>query len=284
MPDASAARTEQFSVVVAAIYDCALAPGKWPEALRLIAAMNGVAASRGCPGQGFDDGDPGMVRLLAPHIRRAFAISGVLERQLLASHLLEATLDALALGVFLVAADGRIVHMNRAAERLIQSGAALRVADHRMAPADAAAAGALAAAVIAAVGHAGEALAARAIALPDGQGGGLVATVLSLVRDEAPDRAGPADAAAVVFVQQPGASRPLPCAALAGLYGLTRAELKVLLALAPGLGLKEAAATLGIGETTAKTHLQHVFEKTGTAKQSELLRLLMSAAAPVGPS
>ncbi|WP_204348843.1 hypothetical protein, partial [Serratia marcescens] len=85
-----------FSVVVAAIYDCALAPGKWPETLRLIAGMNRVAASFGCPGQEFGDGDPGMVRLLAPHIRRAFAISGALERQLLASHLLEATLDALA--------------------------------------------------------------------------------------------------------------------------------------------------------------------------------------------
>ncbi|WP_204338114.1 hypothetical protein, partial [Proteus mirabilis] len=76
-----------------------------------------------------------------------------------------------------------------------------------MAPADAAAAGALAAAIIAAVGHGCQASAAPTIALPDGQGGGLVATVLSLVRDGAPDRAGPADASAVVFVQRPGAPR-----------------------------------------------------------------------------
>lgn len=280
MPDAAAARTEQFSEVVAAIYDCALTPGKWPETLRLIAGIGAAAAPPDRAGSASDRGDPGMARLLAPHIVKAFAITGVLERQVLASHSLEATLDALALGVFLVGADGRIAHMNRAAEALIQSGTALRVAEHRVAPADAVAAGALAAAI---AGIEAEAPPVRTIGLPDGQGGGLVATVLPLGRGEGPGRHAPTEAAAVVFVQQPGAPRLLPCAALARLYGLTGAELKVLLALAPGLGLKEVAAALGIGETTAKTHLQHVFEKTGTAKQSELLRLLMSASAPVGP-
>ena len=34
---------------------------------------------------------------------------------------------------------------------------------------------------------------------------------------------------------------------------------------------------LGIGETTAKTHLQHIFRKTGTSKQTELMRLFMSS-------
>ncbi|MFX4404345.1 hypothetical protein ABTA52_18500, partial [Acinetobacter baumannii] len=74
MPDAAAARTEQFSLVVAAIYDCALAPGKWPEALRLIAGMGGVAASRDRAMPNSSEGDPGMARLLAPHICKAFAI------------------------------------------------------------------------------------------------------------------------------------------------------------------------------------------------------------------
>jgi DNA-binding CsgD family transcriptional regulator len=38
---------------------------------------------------------------------------------------------------------------------------------------------------------------------------------------------------------------------------------------------------LGICETTAKTHLQHVYSKTGTSKQSELFHMLMSSAPPV---
>jgi DNA-binding NarL/FixJ family response regulator len=55
----------------------------------------------------------------------------------------------------------------------------------------------------------------------------------------------------------------------------------VLLAMAPGLGVKEAAEVLGIGETTAKTHLQRIYSKTGTAKQTELMHLFMSSAPPV---
>ena len=55
----------------------------------------------------------------------------------------------------------------------------------------------------------------------------------------------------------------------------------MLLAMLPGLSVKEAAEMLGIGENTAKTHLQHVHSKTGTSKQTELMRLFMSSTPPV---
>jgi len=38
--------------------------------------------------------------------------------------------------------------------------------------------------------------------------------------------------------------------------------------MAARLSVKEAAKMLGIGETTAKTHLQHIHSKTGTSKQT----------------
>jgi DNA-binding CsgD family transcriptional regulator len=63
--------------------------------------------------------------------------------------------------------------------------------------------------------------------------------------------------------------------------GFTRSELRVLLAMAPGLSVKEAAEMLAIGENTAKTHLQHIHSKTGTSKQTELIRLFMSSTPPV---
>ena len=86
---------------------------------------------------------------------------------------------------------------------------------------------------------------------------------------------------AAIFVQDPIVVPPFPGEAFAKLYGLTGGELRVLLAMAPGLGVKEAAEVLGIGETTAKTHLQHIFAKTGTSKQSELMHLFMGAAPPI---
>jgi len=82
-------------------------------------------------------------------------------------------------------------------------------------------------------------------------------------------------------VQDPVVVPPFPGEAFAKLYGLTGSELRVLLAMAPGLSVKEAAEVLGIGETTAKTHLQHIYDKTGTCKQTELLHLFLSHTPPI---
>ena len=86
---------------------------------------------------------------------------------------------------------------------------------------------------------------------------------------------------AAIFVQEPMAMPFFGGEAFAELYGLTRSELRVLLAMAPGLSVREAADTLGIGETTAKTHLQHIYSKTNTSKRVELMQLFMSSTPPV---
>jgi len=44
--------------------------------------------------------------------------------------------------------------------------------------------------------------------------------------------------------------------------------------------ITEAAETLGIALSTAKTHLAHLLHKTGTQRQAELVRLAVSAFAP----
>ena len=38
-----------------------------------------------------------------------------------------------------------------------------------------------------------------------------------------------------------------------------------------GLALKEAAARLGVANTTARTHLQRIFDKTGKKQVAEML-------------
>jgi DNA-binding CsgD family transcriptional regulator len=77
------------------------------------------------------------------------------------------------------------------------------------------------------------------------------------------------------------ASRPLRPGALAqatlrGQFGLTVAETRVALLLAEGAEPKDVADRLGVAVTTARTHLQHLFDKTSTKRQAELVRLLLS--------
>ena len=225
-----------------------------------------------------------LFRLLVPHVCRALAISDALDLRTLQSEALAATLDTLTVGVFLLDRAGRIVHMNRAAEQQIK-GNALGIVNHRLAPADPGAQKQMARALATAT-EAGivDTLGGHAIALPDRDAPGYVANVLPIDRGERRAVLAPFAAATAVFVQDPAVAPPLPGEAFAKLHGLTAGELRFLLALAPGLTIRQAADVVGITEATAKSHLQSIFAKTGTARQTELLRLLATTTPPVQPS
>ena len=55
------------------------------------------------------------------------------------------------------------------------------------------------------------------------------------------------------------------------LYGLTKTEAKLVQLLVGGSTLDSAAQTLDISVNTARTHLKHVFHKTGINRQAELV-------------
>jgi DNA-binding CsgD family transcriptional regulator len=59
-------------------------------------------------------------------------------------------------------------------------------------------------------------------------------------------------------------------------FSLTAAEARICAALAGGDNVETLARNLGISPLTARTHLKHIFEKTYTTRQPELMKLLMS--------
>jgi DNA-binding CsgD family transcriptional regulator len=56
--------------------------------------------------------------------------------------------------------------------------------------------------------------------------------------------------------------------------GLTPAELRVLFAIIEVGNVPEVAAVLGLSQSTVKTYLHRLFEKTGTHRQAELVKLV----------
>jgi DNA-binding CsgD family transcriptional regulator len=60
------------------------------------------------------------------------------------------------------------------------------------------------------------------------------------------------------------------------LYSLTASEAQVALRISQGLPLKEIAEELSVSYQTVRTHLQHIFDKTDTHRQGELIRLLLA--------
>lgn len=57
-------------------------------------------------------------------------------------------------------------------------------------------------------------------------------------------------------------------------YGLTDAEARVAIAIAEGRSVAECARRLDIGDATVRSHLKHVFDKTDTHRQVELVGLV----------
>jgi DNA-binding NarL/FixJ family response regulator len=79
-------------------------------------------------------------------------------------------------------------------------------------------------------------------------------------------------AVAAVLIRKSASNAPPPLEAMAKLYKLTASE--VLDALLRIEGVKGMAETLGLSQATVKTHLHNVFRKTGTADQSDLVKLV----------
>jgi len=287
--DVSALSMAQFHLREGRFFHEVLAPFglqdmMWFPALRTGGRMASLHASRSGAASAYQAHDVGLFNLLAPHVCRALAISDALDIRALHSQMLEKTLDGLAAGVFLTARDGRVVYMNRAAEAQVRAGTTVRLANNRLAATNLAARAALSKATSeAASGEASDLRASEySVAIPDGTGGGHIATLLPIESGQRSGVLAPFAASVAIFMQDPIQAPAVPGEAFARLHKLTGGELRVLLALSQGLGGMEAADMLGISEATMRTHLQHMYSKTGTSRQTDLLRLLRNSAPPVG--
>ena len=81
------------------------------------------------------------------------------------------------------------------------------------------------------------------------------------------------DAAAMLVIHDPAQPIDIPVEWIMDAYGLTPAEARVALCAASGATIPETAHRLNVSPNTVKTHLRKVFAKTGTSRQTELVRL-----------
>jgi DNA-binding CsgD family transcriptional regulator len=183
------------------------------------------------------------------------------------------TLDCLGAGLFLLDATGRIVHANASAHALLRQRTVVSALEGRLVACDADATHALKE-IVAGAGE------ARALPLRARDGEHCIAHVLPLASGVRP-RAGASDPAVALLVHKVAFDLRSPPEAIAGLYGLTPSEMRVLRAIVDVGGVRESAEALGIAEATVKTHLHRLFSKTGTTRQAELVKLVAGFASPV---
>lgn len=65
------------------------------------------------------------------------------------------------------------------------------------------------------------------------------------------------------------------------LFGFTPAEAGLAMILIEGNTLDDAATELGVSMNTVRTHLKSMFLKTGTSRQTDLVRMLLGSVATI---
>jgi DNA-binding CsgD family transcriptional regulator len=187
-------------------------------------------------------------------------------------------LDGLGAGLFVVDATGRIVHANASGHDMLRERLVLRDAGGRLAACEARAASALREGLANAAAGCDARPAALPLSAHDGRH--YVAHLLPLASGAR--RSGAADPAlAAVLVHKAVIEAHCPPEVIARLYNLTPGELRVLLAIVEAGGVAETARALGVAVATVKTHLHHLFGKTGASRQADLVRLVAGFSNPL---
>jgi DNA-binding CsgD family transcriptional regulator len=217
----------------------------------------------------------GRMRLIVPHLRRAVLIGRTMDIENCIAASIENAFDRLSTAMFLVDAAGRFVHASAGGRDLLSSGDVLTVTRDRLFAADSAGDKALQEALAAA--NSGDlAVGVQGISLLLMARGGeeYVARVLPLAARSG-HRLGQS-ASVALFVRKADLPSPSQPALIARRYRLTPMELRVLLAVAStGGGVANIAEVLGVSSETIKTHLSHIYGKTGVNRQVNLVKLVL---------
>lgn len=227
--------------------------------------------------------DLAVMELLLPHVRRAVTIGDLLDVKSITAAAFEATLNALTSAVVLVDGGGRILQINQAAQTMFSANGPILSLRGELATHRAEATNALRSAIARAAMNESE-LGYGGIGVPirNRNGDSLAHSIAHVL----PLKSGTLrpglslGAVAAVFVTPAYETVAPPVEALAALYDLTPTEARVMIEIASGKNRAATAITLGIADSTVKTHLARVFEKTGTSEQPELAKLVASLTSP----
>ncbi|MHB9842278.1 helix-turn-helix transcriptional regulator [Paraburkholderia terrae] len=223
------------------------------------------------------------LRHLFPHVQRALALRERLRHTVLAQGAAMDALERVDTGVLVVNASCVVLYANRAAERLLKSSSEIRTHLQCLCIDDPALNNRMARLVRDAVWTGDGKAHAPGAALAVPRPGRLPVTLLVVPWRENWTNDSASQPAASIFIRDPEASGPGACETLRELFGLTRAEAAIAVAIGEGQSLDQIAATFGVGLGTVRTHLKRALAKTGTSRQGALASLVARSVAGISP-
>lgn len=215
------------------------------------------------PGRGhFDDQHERALGRLVPHLQKALQLRLRLRELERRASLGEAALDTFGTPLLFVAASGRLLMANLAGESWYSRHGKQLERNAQWSGVLASATGSVGAAM------------AEGLRLPNGS------HVVALPAPPA-YRGREGQGLALVLVHTHLNPAPPARSMLKSLFGLSAAEYRLLEVLMAGATLPQAARQLGISVETVRTQSKAVLQKTGTQRQSGLMRLVSALQSPM---
>jgi len=221
----------------------------------------------------FGDAARGILAAVAPHLMQAIRIQSRLEAIQASRHAVSAALERLPLAVIFLDRRCRVVEMNSSARKLVDGKDGVKLERGVLVAVDTRAEVQLQQMIFGAAAldtgrllqHGG------ALSLPRSDGRHPLSAMVAPIGVTGlfPSSR---SACVVVLIEQPVTRADAPVSEFTRMHGLSPAETGIASRLVRGMSLRQAAADLGISDNTARSHLKHVFAKTGARRQSDLVR------------
>ena len=222
--------------------------------------------------------------ILLPHLQRAIQLHDIVSRERTAAMATQTLFDRWTHAAFVLDVSGRMVSMNAAASRLVDSdsGIWLDRAGHLRLPESAD--GSTAEAALRRFARLGDSL---DLAAADGVRDAFVlprpapqpplqAMAWPLPAVDGLSELGGERGRLLLAVFDPSKVERTPVRWLSRHYGLTHGEARLAQAIVNGVPLADAAEQLGIQLSTARSRLKIILGKTGCSRQVDLVRLALS--------
>jgi pimeloyl-ACP methyl ester carboxylesterase/DNA-binding CsgD family transcriptional regulator len=303
---------ETLSELIGLIYDVASDADLWPRLLEILAqefepllaeeaqeqALTGdpkrihsqdgldpfaLSPSKGEPGaldsleqKEIPSSQSALISLLRSHVTRALTLNRRIFEAREERKTVEDLLERLPMGMMIVDSESHVLAYNQKLDQIVSGGIGISLTGSILSVSSSNDTARLRRMIHAAANGDEKEGKAINISLSD-SAMPLAALVLPFKTDASPPGIGSNQA--LVFIAAPEIHLDISTETLMALYELTRAEARLVSALVKGRSLNSIADEFGLSKHTLRTQLKSVYEKTGTHRQAELVRQVITGPA-----